>query len=163
MGDKQMTRKAKIPGRRAEFFLSHKPLLFEFLRYVAVGGLAFIVDFGVLYFARTFLFPKPGVSGVILATACGFAGGLVTNYVLSSLFVFKKVSEGAKRHKLRSFVIFTVTCLIGLGLTELLMYAGVRLAGEGRYLLVKCFTAGIVLLWNYGSKKIFVFQRRTKW
>jgi putative flippase GtrA len=146
-----------------EFLSRYKPFISEFLRYVLVGGLAFMVDFGVLYLARTFWFPTPGVSGVILATACGFAGGLVTNYVLSSLFVFKKVSEGAKRHKLRSFVIFTATCLIGLGLTELLMYLGVRLAGERRYLLVKCFTAGVVLLWNYGSKKIFVFQRRTKW
>jgi putative flippase GtrA len=135
----------------------------EFLRYVLVGGLAFLVDIGLLWLARTFLFAGWGRSGILLATACGFAGGLVTNYTLSSLFVFRKISENAKRHKVRTFVIFTLTCLTGLGLTEALMYLGVRLVGETHYLFVKMFTAGVVLIWNYVSKKIFVFQRRFTW
>jgi putative flippase GtrA len=135
-------------------------LIQEFSRYVLVGGIVFAIDFSVLYLTRTFLFPSLGVSVVILATACG----LVANYILSSIFVFKKISESAKHRKLRSFIIFPLTfALLGLGLAAMLMYLGVRLAGEYRYLLLKCFTASVVLLWNYVSKKVFVFQRRMKW
>jgi putative flippase GtrA len=146
-----------------KFFTHYRPLIFEFFRYFIAGGLAFIVDFGILYLVKKFFFRDAGLRGVLLATACGFAGGLVTNYILSSIFVFKKISEKAKQHKIRSFIVFTIICIIGFGLTELFMYTGVRLAGERWYLLVKCFVAGIVLIWNYVSKKAFVFQRNTSW
>jgi putative flippase GtrA len=151
------------PRLVCKFLYKYKQLIHEFFRYVFVGALAFTVDFGILYLSKTFLFSRTGISGILFATACGFLGGLFTNYILSSIFVFKKTSESAKRNKVRSFLIFTLICLTSLGLTELLMYIGVRIAGEREYLFIKCFIAGIVLIWNYVSKKIFVFERRTPW
>jgi putative flippase GtrA len=136
----------------------HRQLLHEFLRYVLVGGAAFIVDFGVLYLARTLVFFRLGHTGILLAAALGFTAGLVFNYIFSLLFVFKQIDENAKHRKIRSFVLFVIIGIIGLFITELCMYAGVYLFGQRWYLIVKIFAAGIVLLWNYAGRKIFIFK-----
>lgn len=134
------------------------PLLCEFFRYVLVGGSAFIIDIGTIYLTKTFFFQNLEITGILLATACGFISGLIYNFVLSSVFVFKKIDENAKQHKVRSFIIFTIIGITGMGLTELLMYAGVYLIGQKLYLFVKVITASVVLLWNYIARKIFIFK-----
>jgi len=136
----------------------NKQIFYEFSRYVLVGGLAFGLDFAVLYLAKTFLFPHLGSAGILLAAALGFTAGLVFNYIFSLIFVFKHIDEKAKRHKFRSFALFALIGVIGLLLTELCMYAGVSLFGPEWYLFVKIFTAGIVLLWNYLGRKILIFK-----
>ena len=64
-----------------------KGLLLEFLRYVLVGGSAFVVDFAVLYLTRTYLFGSLGQEGILLATAIAFLAGLAFNYIFSILFI----------------------------------------------------------------------------
>jgi len=140
------------------FIFRHKQLFYEFFRYILVGGLAFIVDFGVLYLSKTLLFPHMGHTGILLAAALGFTAGLIFNYIFSLLFVFKQIDENAKRRKIRSFILFVIIGIIGLLITELCMYAGVYLFGQKWYLIVKIFTAGIVLMWNYLGRKIFIFK-----
>jgi putative flippase GtrA len=137
---------------------SSRQLIHEFLRYVLVGGIASIVDFGVLYLFKTLFFSHMGYTGILLAAALGFAAGLVFNYIFSLLFVFKQIDENAKRRKIRSFILFVIIGVIGLFITELCMYAGVYLFGQKWYLIVKIFTAGIVLLWNYAGRKVLIFK-----
>jgi putative flippase GtrA len=133
--------------------------MYEFSRYVLVGGIAFIVDFGVLYLSNTFLFaPILGQTGILLAAALGFIAGLIFNYILSLIFVFSKTNKKAKRHKIRSFVLFAVIGIIGLLITELCMLIGIRALGQKWYLAVKTITAGIVLVWNYAARKILIFR-----
>jgi putative flippase GtrA len=134
------------------------PLLFEFLRYSMVGGLAFIIDFGVLYLAKTYLFSALETAGILLATALGFIAGLIFNYILSFIFVFKKIDAGAQQHKIRSFILFSGIGVIGLALTEAGMYVGIRLFGHEWYLFLKVIIAGIVLAWNYLARKILIFK-----
>jgi putative flippase GtrA len=136
----------------------NKQLFHEFCRYVLVGGLAFVLDFAVLYLAKTLLFSHLGPAGILMAAALGFTAGLVFNYIFSLIFVFKQIDEKAKRHKIRSFALFAIIGVIGLLLTELCMYAGVSLFGPKWYLIVKIFTAGIVLLWNYLGRKFLIFK-----
>jgi putative flippase GtrA len=138
--------------------LRHSQLLHEFLRYVLVGGMAFIVDFGVLYLARILVFSRLGHAGILLAAALGFAAGLAFNFIFSLLFVFKEIDESAKSHKIRSFVLFAIIGITGLLITELCMYSGVYLFGQRWYLIVKIFATGIVLLWNYAGRKVFIFK-----
>jgi putative flippase GtrA len=145
-----------------KFLSSYRPLFYEFSRYALVGGLAFIVDFGALYFSKTFLFFSLGQAGILLAAALGFTAGLILNYTLSLIFVFKKANRNAKQHKVRSFVLFALIGIIGLLVTELCMLTGIRILGQERYLAVKIVTAGIVLAWNYAARKILIF-RETKY
>ena len=61
-------------------------LLFEFLRYCIVGGLAFLADFGTLVLTQE-CFLKQFACGVYIATVFGFIVGLAVNYALSLWFV----------------------------------------------------------------------------
>jgi putative flippase GtrA len=131
-------------------------ILKEFSRYLKVGGTAFLVDFTLLFVFKTFVFYNIGIAGVYISTALGFIGGLVYNYILSLIYVFESAKESNKGKNIKSFMIFTVIGIIGLLLTELGMYVGVELFAIN-YLLVKVFVAGVVLLWNYGARKILVF------
>ncbi|GHU87083.1 hypothetical protein FACS189476_01820 [Spirochaetia bacterium] len=139
-------------------FSAYFPLLLEFFRYILVGGTAFIVDIGILYLTRIFIFAALGTIGILLATAVGFTTGLIYNFILSTIFVFKKINKKAQLHKIRSFIIFTIIGLIGLGLTEACMYIGIQLFSEKYYLVVKIVTAAFVLIWNYTARKIFIFK-----
>jgi len=130
----------------------------EFFRYVLVGGIAFIIDFSILYLLRTFIFFNMGHNGILIAAALGFTAGLVFNYIFSVRFVFRNIAEDAKRHKVRSFIIFVIIGIAGLLITEVCMYAGIVLFTDKWYLIVKVFTAGIVLMWNYICRKIFIFK-----
>jgi len=68
------------------------------------------------------------------------------------------IDENVKRRKIRSFVLFVIIGIIGLLITELCMYIGVYMFGQKWYLVVKIFTAGIVLLWNYAGRKVLIFK-----
>ena len=129
----------------------------EFIRYLLVGGTAFIVDFTLLYLFKTYVFYNMAVTGVYISTALGFVGGLIYNYVLSLLYVFESAKENHKGKDIRSFIIFTIIGVVGLILTELGMYVGVELFAIN-YLIVKVFVAGVVLIWNYGIRKILIFK-----
>lgn len=153
-----------------------KNLLYEFLRYGVVGGIAFIADFGSLYFSREYLLQ--GLSNnLYYATAIGFIIGLIVNYVLSLKFVFTQAKDQNKGRDFKSFLIFAVIGIIGLGLTELGMHLGCvtlktyldnclfSISGivgidlvKYDYLLVKCIVTAIVLVWNYAGRKIIIFR-----
>lgn len=122
----------------------------EFLRYCLVGGLAFLVDFGILVFVTQIV----GLDHKI-STIFGFMAGLTVNYILSKVFVFKKqVSSDVK-----AFLTFTAIGTIGLGITELGMWQGVDKWGFD-YRIVKIFITGVVLIWNFAGRKLLVFNNR---
>ena len=134
-----------------------KALVKEFARYLVVGGTAFLVDYGVLYLTKTYLFQSLGDTGVYLATALGFLAGLIYNYILSLIWVFQSAKAQNKGKTVGAFVIFAVIGVIGLLLTEGGMYIGYQLL-HINYLIVKLFVAAVVLLWNYGARKVILFR-----
>jgi len=136
--------------------ISHN--MFEFLRYLLIGGIAFVIDFTILFLTKKFIFYNMGTSGILLAAALGFTAGLIFNFIFSFIFVFKQVNENAKKNKIRSFILFALTGIMGLLLTELFMYLGVIIFGEKWHLIVKIFTTVVVLFWNYLSRKILIFK-----
>ena len=135
-----------------------KGLIFEFSRYVLVGGAAFLIDIGSLYLLQTYVFHSFGTTGVLISTAIGFTLGLIFNYIFSKKFVFQKMDDNVNKHPIRSFTIFTIIGIFGLAFTEIGMYAGVKLLGLDYYLIVKIVVAIFVLLWNYIARKVFIFK-----
>lgn len=128
----------------------------EFLRYVVVGGVAFVADFGTLVVCQELLF-KPWAWGVYAATATGFGVGLAVNYALSLLFVFTQPKDRGKGRSVGAFVVFGIVGLLGLLWTELGMWLGIEIL-EWNYMLVKVFVTGAVLVWNYLGRKILIFR-----
>lgn len=135
----------------------YKKLFFEFFRYAVVGGIAFLVDSAVLSLLKELVLNKGSSIELFICTASGFVAGLITNYILSLVFVFKKSENKGNAKSVSGFIVFTVVGIVGLGLTELGMYVGVFLL-NWHYLFTKILVAAIVLLWNYVGRKLLVFK-----
>lgn len=133
----------------------------EFFRYALVGGFSFPVDWGTLFLFREFVLSGDSFWELFFSTAAGFVTGLATNYVLSLVFVFKKSENRGNGKTVLGFVIFALIGIIGLGLTELIMYLGTELLHIS-YMIVKIAAAAIVLVWNYAGRKLLIFDRKEK-
>lgn len=140
-----------------ELFNKHKGFIFEFLRYCIVGGISFLVDFGLLSVFYHFVFNETGKFSLGISTAIGFIGGLIVNYILSIVFVFLNAKEEKKGQDFKSFMIFAIVGVIGLVLTELGMHLGVHVL-LWNYMIVKIIVTALVLIWNYGMRKILIFK-----
>ena len=86
----------------------------QFLRYIIVGGCAFVTDFCTVW-----LLKELGLH-YLVAGVFGFILGVVVNYILSKTLAFS--GKRANMSREAEFALFIVISLIGLGLTELLMW-----------------------------------------
>lgn len=140
----------------------NKKLLFEFLRYVLVGGVSALVDMAVNFVMLYYLLggTKDDKGLVAISVAAGFIVGLAVNFLLSNVFVFNEKEQREKGRTLGAFLIYALVGVIGFGLTEGLTILGTHFIGNGGiwYLVLTCFVKGIVLIWNYVGRKIFVYR-----
>lgn len=140
----------KIPI--AKNLVPAETLLEQFLRYLVVGGVAFLVDFGVLVVLTELYFHY------LISAAIAFCCGLVTNYLLSITWVFSARSMADKRVE---FAIFSIIGIVGLGWNQLLMYLGTDIVGLD-YRVSKLITVALVLFWNFGMRKLLLFRSLQK-
>lgn len=122
--------------------------LIQLFRYTFVGGFAFVVDFGLLYVLTEFAHFH-----YLTSAAFAFLAGLIVNYILSKLWVFNKSSF---KSKTAEFMVFALIGVIGLGLTELLMWTFTDMVGA-HYIFSKIFTTILVYFWNFFARKIIIF------
>jgi len=147
----QTGKKAGIGARKP------KALTTEIMRFLIVGALAFVVDFSVLSFTAEHIFHTEHGWGLYLATALGFLAGVVVNYVLSVLFVFRNARTNSSSRTYNAFLLFAGLGFIGFLLTEIGMYLGVGIFAIN-YQLAKMLVTGVVLCWNYLSRKLILFK-----
>lgn len=133
-------------------------LIKEFTRYLMVGGMAFLLDAATLHIFSKYVLKDLGDVGILLSAALGFIVGLVFNYILSVLFVFDTAKEKVKGSQVKFFSKFAIIGIGGLILTEIGIYVGISVLGNDMYILAKVIVAGVVLVWNYGARKIFIFN-----
>lgn len=133
-------------------------LITEIMRFLLVGGIAFIVDFTVLSVFAERVFHDPYGWNLYLATALGFLAGVGVNYVLSVSFVFKAARSNRAAHRVSAFIAFVGLGFIGFLLTEMGMALGVGALGLN-YRITKILVAATVLIWNYLSRKLIIFRR----
>ncbi len=140
----------------------NKSTIFEFLRYVIVGGVSAVVDMGVNYVMLYFVLggTKDDHLLVALAVTAGFLVGLTVNYILSNIFVFSTAEQRQKGRTVGAFLIYLAVGVIGYGLTVGLTLLGTLIIGDSGiwYLLMTCVVKGLVLIWNYIGRKILVYK-----
>jgi putative flippase GtrA len=117
------------------------------MKFGVVGFVAFIIDYGLLALL-TELF---GVNYLVSATI-SFTVSVVFNYLASMRYVFTH-RQGMSRR--REFAIFVALSVIGLGINNACMWAGVELLGI-HYLIVKIGATAIVMVWNFVTRKLFL-------
>ena len=131
-------------------------LIGQMLRYAVTGGLAFVVDFGLFAF---FLYVVP--LHYLIANLIGLAGGLVVNYLISVCWVFTACKRNFEKRKGIEFLLFVIIGLIGVGLNQFLIWLMIGL-WNWMPLLSKMVAAVLVLLWNFGGRKILLFRTKTE-
>ena len=122
----------------------------QFFRYLFVGGIATVVDWGVLMGLTELLQLHHLVSAIF-----AFVAGLGTNFLLSKLLVFR--ASEAKTNSLLEFLGYALIGVIGLGMTELIMFLftdGLSL----HYMLSKAIATAVVLVWNYLARKLLLYK-----
>jgi putative flippase GtrA len=116
-----------------------------FLGYVFFGGIAALVDVGLLYFFTEFFGFHYLISAIF-----SYIFGMITNYSLNKFFNFKNKS----RKIVRQFGLFIVVALIGLGLNQFILWILVEFIGLW-YILAKIISIFLVMFWNFlGHKKL---------
>lgn len=122
----------------------------QFFRYIFVGGFAFIVDAAALWACEKF-------AHYMLAAAIAFVAGLAANYALSVLFVFSESKQ--VENKFKEFFVYAVIGLIGLALTEAIMYILTDICSF-YFMLSKVFAAAVVLVWNFAARKVILYSNK---
>ena len=123
----------------------------QLFRYMFVGGIATVVDMGTLFILTDFVHIYHLVSAII-----AFIAGLITNFLLSKLLVFK--ANEARVNAVMEFVSYGIIGVIGLGITELILllftdYWGIH------YMLSKIIATVVVLAWNYIARKLIIYKK----
>ncbi|MCB1967535.1 MAG: GtrA family protein [Candidatus Accumulibacter sp.] len=127
------------------------PLMRQFIQYILVGGLAFVVDFMAL-----FLLTEKFALHYLVSASVAFLLGLVTNYLLCVAWIF---DYRALQNQAHEFAIFSLIGLVGLLLNNLLMYAFTEFLGF-YYLLSKAGAAALILFFNFFFRRLLLFSER---
>lgn len=122
-------------------------LVAQLLKFGLVGGIAFVIDYGLLI-----LLTEWGGLDYLLSSAVSFSASVIFNYLMSVLWVFEVKSDHSKG---RSFAVFMALSVVGLGLNQLLMWLGSDLLGM-HYLLTKIGATAIVMVYNFITRKLFL-------
>ncbi len=127
----------------------------EALRYLLVGGIAFGLDYTLLVVLTELAEINYLVSAVV-----AFAAGLTANYCLCTTYVFSGRSLSSRRAE---FALFALIGVVGLGLTEWILWCGEEWIGLD-YRFAKLIAVAVVLAWNFGARRAVLFRpsRRTE-
>lgn len=118
----------------------------QFVLYLIVGGLSFLVDIGVFVALRGAELP------VIPASVASFILATIANYLLCILFAFQSGRFQRRFEMLR----FLGVVLVGLGLNTLLVWFLVYPLSV-HPVAAKIIVVPIVLVWNYLGRRLLVF------
>lgn len=122
----------------------------QFFRYIFVGGFAFVADAATLWLCEKFMH-------YMIAAAIAFVVGVAVNYILSVCFVFSETEQ--VKSKVKEFIVYGVIGVIGLLITEAIMYICTDIIGM-YFLLSKIIAAVIVLVWNFAARKKILYAKK---
>lgn len=126
-------------------------LVQQIFRFAIVGGLAFIIDFGLLIFLTEIV----GIDYLISATI-SFIVSVIFNYILSVYWVF------TARHKKPSLFMITaffVLSTCGLFINNGIMWFSVEVLSIS-YVIGKLVATVVVMIFNFITRKILIEGRR---
>ncbi len=127
-------------------------LIKQLIKFGFVGGICFVIDYGVMVLLTE-------VAGMEYLLSCGisFTVSVIANYLLSMKFVFERKDTLDRRVE---FIIFVIMSVIGLGLTELLMWVFVDKANI-HYMISKIVVTAIVMVYNFVTRKLFLEKKKS--
>lgn len=125
----------------------------QILGFGFVGIVCFIIDYALMV-VLTELFSV----NYLLSCGISFFISTVVNYALSMKYVFSSKQNIAKS---KEFTLFVVMSTIGLVITEILMKCFVDKL-KIHYMVSKIAVTGIVMVYNFVTRKIFLDSGKPK-
>lgn len=122
-----------------------KKLINQILKFGVVGGIAFVIDYGIL-----FLLAKVIGLNELISAAISFVISLIFNYFASTKWVFD-----AKKQTPKEVIIFVLLSVVGLGINELLIYFGTTKMHID-VMIVKLFATAVVMVYNFITRKLII-------
>lgn len=124
-----------------------KMLAKKFAGFAVVGGVAFLIDYGVLMLLSQVFHVNPVASAFV-----SYLVSTVFNYLASMRYVFTHRDDMSRR---REFTLFVIFSCIGLALNELIIWAGTAWWGSGPFAVTfsKLVATVIVSIWNFFSRE----------
>lgn len=129
-----------------------KKLLNQILKFGVVGGLAFIIDYGILMFLTEVFHIN-----YLISTTISFIVSVIFNYIMSIFWVFD-VDENKNRTTV--FSVFIILSVIGLLLNDLFMWIFVD-GMSIHYLIAKIIATLLVMIYNFITRKLFLEKRES--
>lgn len=138
-------------------------LLIQIIKFTAVGGISFFVDFAVYAVMCNLLGIHYQIAGI-----CGFVVSVVVNYILSMRYVFASKEDISKR---KEFLIFVLLSLVGAFINAGILYLCVDMIyafstslqtlinNKWMNILAKIIATFVVMVYNFISRKIFLEKR----
>lgn len=122
-------------------------LFVQIFKFVIVGGIATIIDWVIYYIVYNFLHINPLIANII-----SFSVSVIYNYIASVKWVFNVNKD---KNKIRLLVEFLVFSVIGLLLSELLLWIGIDKMNLNA-MLTKIIATAIVMVFNFITRKLFL-------
>ena len=126
--------------------LLNNKLIQQIIKFGIVGGLAFLIDYGI-YVLLTEVFSVY----YILASIISFTLSVIFNYILSIKWVF----DVNKKQGIKEFITFIILSVIGLIINSIILYLTVELIHIHK-LIAKIIATAVVMVYNFITRKIFI-------
>lgn len=127
-----------------------KKLIMQIIKFGMVGGLCFLIDYGVMIFL-TEVFNI----NYLISSGISFTVSVIVNYILSMRFVFETEKDDSAMKK---FIIFVVLSVIGLIINQILMWILVDKIGIF-YMISKIGATFIVMVYNFITRKLILEKK----
>lgn len=125
-------------------------LINQILKFGVVGIIATAIDVGLYSLLTDIIGVHYAISQVI-----SFSISLAFNYWASIKWVFD-----AKKQTPKEVILFIGLSIVGLGINELILWVGIdKLGWEKYHLLIKLFATGVVMVFNFVTRKLFIEKR----
>ena len=128
-----------------------KNLFSQLIKFGLVGGIAFLIDYGIMVFL-TEVFKIPS----LISAAISFTVSVIFNYISSVKWVFDVDKE--KNSKTKDLVVFILLSIVGLGINELIMWFMDKEFGI-YYMISKIVATIVVMCYNFITRKLFLEKK----
>lgn len=121
-------------------------LVKQIVRFLIIGGTAFLIDAGILYLLTDYLHIHYLVSSIL-----SFTIAVIFNYIFSIKWVF----EVKNAQTIRDITIFILLSVVGLCINQVVMYISVDMLAI-YYMIAKIIATIIVMIYNFITRKLLI-------